>query len=250
MAEKFKIGDKVKVKKGLNQEEILKQYFDGPLTEEEQKEILKFYEDTETVHILKDACDGNFSTDNFGYVIVDNFFELVEESKVTKEGLINVFGALFKNFSESNKKEAMENELFNFLNSKKEWLKSPDSFDSMVMGKFENIIDTLVEQEYQYADDTIKGIYFNYGIYESIVRRIIKSQEGHACCADKSRFILRSYFQYAKEGKLPEYNTENYWVPNKGSNDSWIGLLRGISSLINSGNPTDYLIRMREIIES
>lgn len=76
----FKIGDKVKVKKNLNKEEILEQYFDGPLTEEEKKEILDFYTKSEAVHVLENACDGNFSTKNFEYILVDRFLELVEEA--------------------------------------------------------------------------------------------------------------------------------------------------------------------------
>lgn len=77
---KLKIGDKVRVKKNLSEEEILKEYYDGPLGEEIEKEILDFYSNTETVHILEDALDGNFSTKGFDYVLVDEFLELVEEA--------------------------------------------------------------------------------------------------------------------------------------------------------------------------
>ena len=80
MSKKLKIGDKVKVKKNLNKEEILEEYYDGPLGEEIEKEILDFYSNTEAVHILEDACDGNFSTKGFSYVLVDRFLELVEEA--------------------------------------------------------------------------------------------------------------------------------------------------------------------------
>lgn len=75
----LKIGDKVRVKKNLNEEGILKEYYDGPLDEEIKKEVLDFYSNTEAVHILEDALNGNFSTKEFGYVLVDRFLELVEE---------------------------------------------------------------------------------------------------------------------------------------------------------------------------
>ena len=174
----------------------------------------------------------------------------MEENKVTKQGLTNAFETLFKGIKERNNKEATETELFNFLEKQKQWMDNPEHFNLFVTNKFEDIVDVLVENTFSYVDDTMKGIYFYYSIYESMIRRLIETQEGSGCCADKSRFILKSYFTYCREGKLPEYSTENYWVPNKGSNDSWIGLVKGITELVYGGNPTNYLIRMREIIEA
>lgn len=76
----FKVGDRVRVKKDLKEREILEQYLAcDPMDEEEKKYVLDFYRDTETVHILEDACDGNFSTKGFDYVLIDYLLELIEE---------------------------------------------------------------------------------------------------------------------------------------------------------------------------
>ncbi|MBN1469507.1 MAG: hypothetical protein JW924_12345 [Fusobacteriaceae bacterium] len=73
----FKIGDKVRVKKGLNEDEILEQYYDGPLGEETEKEILDFFNDTEKVYTLI-GIENDCSIKEFGYYINENHLELVE----------------------------------------------------------------------------------------------------------------------------------------------------------------------------
>ena len=76
MEKEMEIGKKVKVKKGLTDEEILKEYYDGPLDEKTEKEILDFFHDTEKIHTLT-GTGNNCAVEEFGYYIDEYFLELV-----------------------------------------------------------------------------------------------------------------------------------------------------------------------------
>ena len=75
----FKLGDKVRVKKGLTEKEILHEYLMcDPLDEEDKKEILDFYFDTEKVYVLIDVGN-DCAVKEFGYVLIDYLLEKVDD---------------------------------------------------------------------------------------------------------------------------------------------------------------------------
>lgn len=72
----------------------------------------------------------------------------------------------------------------------------------------------------------LEDVYLDYSFYESQVRRLIESYEGHSCCADKSRYLLNGYVSYIKTGKLPDFgDRSSYWIPEYGSPEAWMGVL-------------------------
>ena len=65
-------------------------------------------------------------------------------------------------------------------------------------------------------------------------------------CADKGRFIVKSYIKYKLTGELPVFDSEsgNYphiAKPETGTPPIWMNFIEGIASL-RLGNPTQYLL--------
>lgn len=72
----------------------------------------------------------------------------------------------------------------------------------------------------------LEDVYLDYSFYESQVRRLIESYEGHSCCADKSRYLLNSYVSYIKTGELPDFgDRSSYWIPEYASPEAWMSVL-------------------------
>lgn len=95
----------------------------------------------------------------------------------------------------------------------------------------------------------LEDVYLNYGLYEAQVRRLIEKYEGHGCCADKSRFLLKCYVHQIKTGELPDFGERtDYWIPGLGSPESWMEVLSQ-SRFLNSGQVDGY-IEARSVLVS
>ena len=122
----------------------------------------------------------------------------------------------------------MFGEAINYAKESKVDISNPERFDCFINHKIKEGIEVLAStlHEPSVCKDKYKPnfIYVNYSFLEKHIRNICILREGSSCCADKSRYILRMYLEYSKNGKIPDFNpnVEKYWVPNFGDNQMWI----------------------------
>ncbi len=167
---------------------------------------------------------------------------------IDKDDLANALKSLYTGFKVQDKKEAIETELFRFLIEKKDWFNNPKTFYLMVLNKLEDIIEQCLESTIENCDVTIKEIYLNFDFYECHIRNFIVMKEGHCCCADKSKFIIKSYIDYIKTGEYPIFNKDKYSVPKFGDSQFWIKYIKALTRLLH-GKIDDYLFCYKEIFE-
>lgn len=92
-------------------------------------------------------------------------------------------------------------------------------------------------------------LYLHYGFLEPLVRHLIKTKEGPACCGDKSHWLLNAYDTYLVHGTIPDMTIGEkvFWKPHFGTADQWIALIEGIEHL-HCGNPTPYLASLQALL--
>jgi hypothetical protein len=114
------------------------------------------------------------------------------------------------------------------LKESKTKIDDPESFDCFINHKLNKGIKILVStlHEPSICKDKSKPnfIYAKYSFLENHIRNLCEIREGSACCADKSRYILKMYLEYSITGEIPEFDPsiEKYWIPNFGDNEIWI----------------------------
>lgn len=162
-----------------------------------------------------------------------------------KEAMKSIFDAM----SKETRKEAHENYLYTFLAENEEWLGDPETMYTMIINKFNNIIEELVTTSLKTDDWIIQRIYTHWNIFDNNITTLCQKLYGSFGCADKGRFILKTYIKYKTTGELPEKFEEGYQTPSSGTPLQWMLFTDGIASLI-SGNPINYLMMYKELIET
>lgn len=93
----------------------------------------------------------------------------------------------------------------------------------------------------------LSNVYTDYQFFESQVRRMIEDYEGHACCADKSRYLMKAYMDYIITGEVPDFGDRSkYWMPSLGSPESWMGVLSRCANL--QVGQFDYYKEARDVL--
>lgn len=166
--------------------------------------------------------------------------------------------------------------------NKEEFKEIIEGFDSFLERKnieiFKNLIDTEMYAEIEYGDDffmqfiypytkLIKGIakvkgwnddfsffIMNHYTIENHFERNIQQFEGSACCADKSRTIMRSLGQFLRFGTeiTFDYTQEySYHLPQKvfTTHKSIVNFFKAIQRMYY-GYSDLYLVEMKKLIEN
>jgi len=171
--------------------------------------------------------------------------------KLSNEELKKGLSDIFKAFGTSISKEAREDPIYKYFEANKDWFGNPEEFYTMIIFKFENIIDEIVKGVYKCDKCIIGSIFKNWGFYESSVTNLCAKLYGFGCSADKGRFIVNSTLYHAISGELPVFNPkpENYHHPLTGTPQEWIDFVYSLYSL-NNGNPKKYFIAFKALIDS
>ena len=92
-------------------------------------------------------------------------------------------------------------------------------------------------EKYPNNNMDIAVIYQSYIAIDGIVEHLIESMEGSACCADKSRWIVRSCTKYLKTAEMFDMTIDDkcYWKPHFGTMWQWVKLVKGATYLIKWG---------------
>ncbi|ACA57495.1 hypothetical protein FDC45_15970 [Clostridium botulinum] len=138
--------------------------------------------------------------------------------------------SLFDALNAKSEEEAMKmfGDAINHAKESKVDINNPEYFDCFINHKLKKGIKLLASilHKPSVCKDKNKPnfIYANYSFLENHIRNLCELREGSACCADKSRYILKMYLKYSIDDEVPAFNpnVENYWIPNFGDNEMWI----------------------------
>lgn len=123
-------------------------------------------------------------------------------------------------------------------------IKNPEDFYFQFMYPHEKFLRGLIQVELS-NDPDVKFILMRGQFLEHHFEKWIERIEGHACCADKSRTIMKSLFDFYLNRKPIVFNYEQeytYHLPSKifKTEDEIVTFYTGLKHLYY-GNPTDYL---------
>lgn len=116
-------------------------------------------------------------------------------------------------------------------------LDNPEYFDTKFNNKLRKSMKLIANSLHKPSEckDKYKVdfIYLNYRFLENHIRELCILRQGSTCCADKSRYILNMYLNYAKTGEIPEFDSsiEKYYIPKFGDNQMWMNYCDSLYSL-------------------
>lgn len=95
-------------------------------------------------------------------------------------------------------------------------------------------------------------LFLHYSFFESHFKYVYDTFEGGACCADKSRWVLRALLRHFQSGSPIAVPTEEnaFWAPKKVLNtqESILGYFHALRQL-HAGRPDSYLKALAQIAE-
>lgn len=143
---------------------------------------------------------------------------------------------LYKEVIKSNKIEKFDN---------------PEDFYFAVLYPWKNFIRGYLKTEIN-ANRDIEFIYLNYGFIESHFNFLFQKIEGSACCADKSKTIIRRLVEFYTTNKRIEFNYDaeyTFHLPKKifKTHDEIITFYESLKWL-KTGNPERYLLALKNIL--
>lgn len=133
-------------------------------------------------------------------------------------------------------------------------LHQPEKFNLFVGSKLSDILEVITKELHKetVCKDTYKPhfIYEQYSYLEQNIEKLCVKKESHSCSADKSRYILQMYLNYALTGEIPEDSLKKgeYWKPRFGTLEQWMNYCDGLYRLY-FGNPDEYLFAYKRLLE-
>lgn len=126
-----------------------------------------------------------------------------------------------------------------------------EAFNYLLAGKFDDLVDGLLNVELV-DSASIKFIFRQYDFVERSFKVLFERAEGMACCADKSRTVMRHLLRHFMTGKdiQLDYTQEyTYHLPEKifRTHDEIIGFFDALHRL-HFGNPDPYLKALKLVV--
>jgi hypothetical protein len=163
-------------------------------------------------------------------------------SELNSDNIKCVLDALFKS-SYQEKAEMADPEWKTF--------ETLDLFHASIVSPFQRYIEGYVAKNYPDSDHLrMSWFLLNSSLIECNFQWIIKSREGHACCADKSRYLARAIFRFFTTGQKIVHNLDQeytYHIPKtiflehdqimeflKALHNSWHGDYRFYSTFLKN----------------
>lgn len=125
-----------------------------------------------------------------------------------------------------------------------------EQFNSVLIQNLLNSEAVFHQRNYSTKQEyALEFLYAHYQFIDNHVDKIVEEYEGMPCSADKTRHILQLYRTYLITGDMPVFeNEKHYWIPNFGSAERWIGLVKTLNGLYY-GRVTEYLDARNTLIK-
>lgn len=142
------------------------------------------------------------------------------------------------------------------IRTKGEYIDGPENFNMFISHSLDDSLDLFLDKTgvgLELKPEIRHKLYFLYKSYsfmENNIRNIIIKREKSSCCADKSRFILRSYERFLKTEKMPDMNIgDSYWIPHFGEGKEWMEFCDSLIELYY-GNPDNYVMNLGKLLKT
>ena len=157
---------------------------------------------------------------------------------VNDQSIKDTLGLLFESLVSSQKKE-INDDYGDVLAAMHERFPVNDKerFSVFVTYSIDQILEELIVSAHPEISsnniDQFVFLYLHYSFLDNNLTEFIRNQEGFACCADKSRWLLNAYEKYLAQGIVPNMTIEEktYWKPEFGTGEQWIALIKSIEHL-------------------
>ena len=177
------------------------------------------------------------------------------EKEVFEEVLNHIFNVITNEEKVASEKAIQS--IVNELSAENIKEMNPEEFNWRIGDKVNNRLYEIARVLSSTPNQNIKNkdkpifIYVNYDFLEENIRNLCIKREGHSCCADKSREIIRMYMEYCLTEKVRLFNPneEHYYTPNFGTNDDWINYCDGLYELYY-GKPEKYIKTYYTLLQS
>jgi len=125
---------------------------------------------------------------------------------------------------------------------------TPEDFNLEVFYPLDGIIRNSIAKKlnkpaYSKEVNSVVFIYTNYQYVEGHFNNIIKTKEGLACHADKSRWLINAIGRYYTTGKKIDMTIDDkcYWKPHFWTAEIWLEFFEAIKHLY-FGNYNQYMM--------
>lgn len=127
-------------------------------------------------------------------------------NEIENKSIENVLTGVLEGFKQENI------ELFKKLyGDKKIEIKDPETFFFEFIYPHEKLMDGLINSTLGNNNELV-FLLTQYKFIECHFEKLIQRREGHSCCADKSRTIMRSLFKHFVSGEKIEFNYEAEYI--------------------------------------
>lgn len=197
--------------------------------------------------------NNNFKADN--RIVYDALKAMGFIPDDTKNDLEKIFDVLISDEQQQHTKTAayvtrlLQRHTYDYRN--------PEIFDVMFMYSLRTMLEQVADNLHKkpVIKDTYKAnfIFLHYDFMESHIEKLIQIKTHTTCCiADKTRYIIKQFLNYAITGDdvvFQEPSTKNYHVPTFGTASEWITYCDSLYYLYH-GKTMDYLKAFLTLIES
>jgi hypothetical protein len=167
-------------------------------------------------------------------------------TELDKEKIKEVIESMVDGFN----KEHLESPMFKHLIEKSEYLKDPDTMQTMIIYPFIKCVELAVSKT-QNKSNAVVDLWMDYDFLESNVSELCAKFYGGGCSVDRGKFIVNSYIKFKETGIMPKLNWKQEYTfhyPKKGSLKQWFKFIEGINRLKYGYNDI-YLKSLMELIK-
>jgi len=170
--------------------------------------------------------------------------KLTINEKEVKKAFVDLYDAISSTINKESKKDP----IYGIIVNNKEYLNNPETMNIMVVQKLFNIIGSGLKGIYKQNVYDIETIYTKWEFFDNNLNELFSHFESPACCADKSRFLLKSYIKFKATNEIQMFDKDSYSTPKKGSEKFWINFVDSLVTLY-SGKNIKYLHMLQELVK-
>lgn len=164
-----------------------------------------------------------------------------------EEGIANIFSSMV---AQANL-ETMEHEIYKHLMANPELMKHPRHFShASGFGQIKDAIELAIQHSVKLDPQSAflhKTVFVNFRNFEAHVRSLVTVFDGSGCCSDKSGQVVGQYLKFLRTGEKAEWNPDNYWIPNFGTQDQWFDYMGSLCHL-EHGSPERYFLAYKALM--
>lgn len=169
--------------------------------------------------------------------------------------MIDVLIESVRNQKEENRTERRVDSLFlnqvkELLDSKKEALSNPETFETTVQHPIESHIQAMLRERFQEVSEQqaqdLTFLYTHYSFFVKTISELIQKVQGYHDVDKKAKWIIRSYQDFLVNETQPDLSEMYVDLTLFGTPTKWFDLCKSLHKLYD-GKPDDYIQHMLKL---